>query len=94
MSKHTRLDNEAPRRYQWITDGKENDVMSIGSCSSIIVEVTGDLKEPVELCGGLVSGDHLLEVIRRPGLYAISPVRMLRPKTKQSGITVTFMGVQ
>lgn len=97
MSKAERI-SEVPRLYQWKTDLAECEPLVVGSHSSILVEVRGDLAgHSVVFLGGLTPGDPddlaFLDEVSQPSVFTLPAVNYLLPVTEAVGITITIRGL-
>lgn len=99
MSKPVRLNETAPRIYQWTTDDAPCEPLLLGEHSGILVEVRGDLGgEGVQFRGGLTlaTADEMTfldEVRVTPALIKLPAVQALLPITKAKGVTILFKGL-
>jgi len=99
MSKPKRLNDNAPRIYQWVTDDVPCEGLPCGEHSAILVEVRGDLAgSTVAFRGGLTPGEAddlalLDEATVTPILIKLPAVGFLLPVTDAKGITINMKGL-
>jgi len=99
MSNPKRLNDNAPRVYQWTTDKEPCEGLPCGEHSALLVEVRGDLAGgKVQFRGGLTAGEAddlalLDETGVTPVLIRLPAVGYLLPVTDAVGITISLKGL-
>lgn len=98
MSKSSFIGTPESQVIQWVTDGTPCDTSWVPPCSSVIVEVLGELNgEDVTFEGGLTLADKmpfLAHTRVTPFLTTVPAIAHIRPVTKAVGVTITVRGVK